>query len=372
MNATSDTDAGVGILAFQPDENLEMFSGMLARAVAEKAKDDWRKEVWPALAELGAFAAVLPEERGGYGGAHTAAIACRVLAQAGIVSPFPISSATVARALAALGGTGGRVAAVLRAIEEGSGIATLALHEEDALPSVLDPRSVLVRGAGGGRLDARKRMVAFGAEADWILVPARMDTAGLAIVMVERAKIAEATKPCILIDGTPAADLDLSAFPVTDDDVLATGDGAKRLLLWMADALAAAQCAEAVGAMRAMIDATTEYLGVRKQFGQPLSANQALRHRVVDMEIMLVKAETMAAVMAAAVDDEEAEDRSRIVAAGRYVVTRSAWKVSQEAIQMHGAIGMANETPLGRYFKRLLALSLWFGDEDAALEAASA
>lgn len=359
-------------LAFQPDESLETFSDMLARSIVGKAGKDWRTELWPTLAELGAFAALAPEERGGYGGAHTAAIACRVLAQAGIVSPFAISAATVARALAQIDRADERLGTIVRSLENGAAVATIALHEEDALPSLLDPQSVLVRDAGGYRLAARKRMVAFGAEADWVLVPVRSAAGGTAIALIERAKAMGALKPCTLIDGTPAADLELTEYPLREADVLATGEEARRLLLWMADAFAAAQCAESVGAMRALVNTTAEYLGTRKQFGQPLSANQALRHRFVDMEIMLAKAETMAAVAAAAVDAEDADDRSRIVATARYIVTRSAWKVSQEALQMHGAIGMANETPLGRYFKRLLALSLWFGDEDASLNAAFA
>ena len=215
-------------------------------------------------------------------------------------------------------------------------------------------------------------MIAFADEADWLLLPARTAAGELALVVLDLSSVAHALRHHILIDGTPAADLELADHPVAADAVVALGDEAAALIAEMADALAAAQCSEAVGAMRAMIDATRDYLGVRKQFGQPLSANQALRHRFVDMEIALAKAETMATVAAAAVDESDAAERARTVASARYVVLRAGWKVSQEAIQMHGAIGMAAETPLGGYFKRILALVLWFGDEDAALDRAAA
>lgn len=374
MNAVSDTIHEVDThLVFQPDETLDMLGDMLARALAGAKNPDWRGRLWPALQELGLFAALMPERDGGYGGARTAALACRLLAQAGLVTPFAVSSAAIARTLGDLPQPGARVDALLQALGEGEGVATLALHEGDTLPAMRNLQSVLTPSDDGGyRLDAAKRMVAFAAEADWLLLPATMPGGETAIVVLGRPTVEPALQPCVLIDGTPAAHLNLAGHPVAAEDVLVAGGEADAALARMADALAAAQCAEAVGAMRAMIDATGEYLGVRRQFGQPLSANQALRHRFVDMEIALARAETMAAVAAAAVDGEAAGQRARIVAGARHVVLRSSWKVSQEALQMHGAIGMADETPLGGHFRRLLALALWFGDEDEALKAACA
>src|SRR5690606_31845302 len=166
------------------------------------------------------------------------------------------------------------------------------------------------------------------------LIPVATDAGELAAVLVEARPLAGAMRGYGLIDGTPAADLELSGHPVAEDEVIATGEAAVALFGELCDALSAAQCAEAVGAMRAMINATRDYLGVRKQFGQPLSANQALRHRFVDMEIALAKAETMATLAAAAMEGEAAE-RSAVVAQARQVVLGAAWKVSQEAVQMH-------------------------------------
>lgn len=367
-----ETDTGLPVV-FQPDETLEMLDGMLTRALVGRTSAGWRDELWPALRELGLFTALLAEDDGGYGGARTAALGCRRLAEAGLVTPFAVSAAAITRTLVRHGGPGGRADALLRSLAGGEKVATLALHEHDALPALLAPEARLApAGDGGWTLTASKRMIAFADEADRLLLPARTAAGEPALVVLDLSSVAHALRHHILIDGTPAADLELADHPVAADAVVALGDEAAALIAEMADALAAAQCCEAVGAMRAMIDATRDYLGVRKQFGQPLSANQALRHRFVDMEIALAKAETMATVAAAAVDESDAAERARTVASARYVVLRAGWKVSQEAIQMHGAIGMAAETPLGGYFKRILALVLWFGDEDAALDRTAA
>lgn len=359
------TDAAAAVL-FQPDETLDMLGDMLSRALQDKAGADWREALWPALSELGLFAALLSEEEGGYGGARTGGLTCRLLAEAGAVTPFAMSSAAVGRTLAGRNPPTGKAAAISTALAEGKAIASLALHERDALPAIESATLRLTRDGDGWRLDGAKRMVAYAGAARWLILPARTDDGELSAVAVEASPLAGAMRHYQLIDGTPAADIDLAGHPVADDELLATGDAAGSLLMEMCDALAAAQCAETVGAMRAMTAATRDYLGTRRQFGQPLASNQALRHRFIDMEIALAKAETMAALAAAAME-EPAEARSRVIASARHVVLRAGWKVSQEAIQMHGAIGMANETPLGEYFKRILALALWLGDEDAAL-----
>lgn len=363
--STNGTDAAATVL-FQPDETLDMLGDMLSRALQGKAGTDWRKTLWPALSELGLFAALLSEEDGGYGGARTAGLACRLLAEAGAVTPFAMSSAAIGRTLAGQDAPSARAAEISTALAEGSAIASLALHERDALPAIESATLRLTRDGEGWRLDGAKRMVAYAGEARWLILPSRTDGGELAAVAVEASLLAGSMRHYQLIDGTPAADIEFARHAVVDDDVLATGAAAASLLAEMCDALAAAQCAETVGAMRAMTAATRDYLGTRRQFGQALASNQALRHRFIDMEIALAKAETMAALAAAAMD-EPAEARARVVASARHVVLRAGWKVSQEAIQMHGAIGMANETPLGAYFKRILALALWLGDEDAAL-----
>ena len=370
MTVAADSAVGPQVLPFQPDETLDMFADMLRRSLADSTPGDWASLV-KMLAGLDVFTAVMSEERGGYGGARTLAIVAEALAGQGLVTPFAMSS-VAARGLERFFGGHDGVPDILSALESGKAIVSLALHEQDALPVVSAPQARLHKVADGEYLlDANKRMVAFGAAADWIIIPARNEAGDAALVLVEACALSRNANVYALIDGTPAIDLSLSQHAIAAQNVLATGPNAEVALKWLADAWAAAQCAEACGAMATMIAMTKEYLGVRKQFGEALVVNQALRHRFIEMELMQAQAATMAAAAAAAIDGGDTHERERLVTAARYIVLRAAWKVSQEAVQMHGAIGMAAETPLGGYFKRLLALSLWFGDEDSALHALS-
>ena len=352
--------------AFQPDSELDMFADMLRRAVADCGAARWQP-AWTQLAELGALSAVMPEERGGYGGARTLALVSCVLGEAGIVSPFGVSCAALARGLAEIGAP--QVEVLLEAIGLGRLVAALALHEEDGLPKFNGFTSHLRKSGSGFRLTASKRMIPFGAEADRIILPARGDDGETVLVIIDRESIAGSMTSRVLIDGSSAVDLGLEDLELSEEAIMAQGAGAQRALEKMYDALAVSLLAEAVGAMRAMIDMTRSYLGVRRQFGAPLSVNQALRHRFVDMEIMFAKAKTMSDAAATMLESSDDEARRKMVAEARYIIGQCGRKVSQEAIQMHGAIGMAEENPLGRYFKRILSLSLWLGDEDDALRA---
>src|SRR5690606_106468 len=130
---------------------------------------------------------------------------------------------------------------------------------------VITPQAALHNAANGDYvLDAKKRMVAFGAAADWIIMPARTESGDTALVLVDACALSREADAYALIDGTPAIDLSLSQHPVAAQNVLAIGQDAEAALNWLADAWAAAQCAEACGAMATMIAMTKEYLGVRK------------------------------------------------------------------------------------------------------------
>src|SRR5690606_13567266 len=205
------------------------------------SRKDWKEQLWPALRELGLFAALLPEEDGGYGGARTAALACRLIAYAGLTTPFAISSAAIARTFANRPQLSGKAAAVAQSLTEGEAVATAALHERDALPAVMQPQARLRHAASGGwTLDGVKRMVPFAAEADWLLIPVATDAGDLAAVLVEARPLAGAMRGYGLIDGTPAADLELSGHPVAEDEVIATGEAAVALFGELCDALSAA------------------------------------------------------------------------------------------------------------------------------------
>ncbi len=125
----------------------------------------------------------------------------------------------------------------------------------------------------------------------------------------------------------------------------------------------AAVCAEAVGAMQAAIEQTTAYLKTRKQFGVPIGSFQVLQHRAVDMYVHAEQARSMA-YLAAAKLDAPRNERRRVLSAAKVLVGQAARYVGQQAVQLHGGIGVTNELAISHYFKRLTMLALAFGDVD--------
>jgi alkylation response protein AidB-like acyl-CoA dehydrogenase len=284
---------------------------------------------------------------------------------AGVVSPFVWSSAVATRALSRLDSCEA-LARHRHKLAAGESIATIAFHEDDTYPTIFTPHAHAVREGDGYHLNGRKRIVPFGADAQLVLVPAMLEKE-LALFAVDVSRQDYVMRRYAAVDRTPCADLCFKDALLSSDALLACGRQARDLLEWMQDAWIAALCADAVGAMRRVIEMTGSYLKVRQQFGRTLSSNQALRHRFVDLDMDLAQAETVSEWAAAVLDTATAPERHRAICTAHYTVVKAAWKISQEAVQMHGGIGMADETPVGLYFKRLLTMALVAGDEDRAI-----
>jgi alkylation response protein AidB-like acyl-CoA dehydrogenase len=122
--------------------------------------------------------------------------------------------------------------------------------------------------------------------------------------------------------------------------------------------------ANAVGAMSAAFDLTADYLKTREQFGKPIGANQALQHRMAEMLVELEAARSMALYAAQMIDEPDTDERARAFAAVKLVVNKAARFVGQQAVQLHGGIGVAEEHAIGRYFKHLTVIEMLFGDSD--------
>jgi alkylation response protein AidB-like acyl-CoA dehydrogenase len=126
----------------------------------------------------------------------------------------------------------------------------------------------------------------------------------------------------------------------------------------------AALCAEAVGAMAAMHELTVDYLKTRRQFGREIGTFQILQHRAVDMLIALEQARSMAMFATMMAAEENAAERRNALSAAKVQIGRSVKFVGQQAIQLHGGIGMTMEYKVGHYFKRVTMIDTMFGDAD--------
>ena len=166
-------------------------------------------------------------------------------------------------------------------------------------------------------------------------------------------------------DSQRAAEITLAKVRVGADDLLS--ENALPVVEHVVDEAIAALCAEAVGAMQSMQDLTLEYLKTRKQFGRPIGSFQVLQHRSVDMLVAVEQARSMAMFAAVMAAEENPVERRKAISAAKVQIGRSGRHVGQEAIQLHGGIGMTNEYAVGHYFKRVTMIDQLYGDADTHL-----
>jgi alkylation response protein AidB-like acyl-CoA dehydrogenase len=256
-------------------------------------------------------------------------------------------------------------------IAAGSRVLAFAQAERQARGSVTDV-AVTARAEGEAWvLDGAKTLVLAGDAADTLLVTARSgggprDAAGIGLFLVEAEAPGVSRRGYPTQDGMRAAEVTFHAARAR-----AVGDpgGAAPAVERAMDEAIAALCAEAVGVMEAMHAMTVDYLKTRVQFGRPIGENQALQHRAVDMYVSLEQARSMALFATMMAGEEDAAERRRAIHAAKVQIGRSGRHIGQEAIQLHGGIGMTMEYAVGHYFKRMTMIERGFGDTDQHLAA---
>jgi alkylation response protein AidB-like acyl-CoA dehydrogenase len=298
-------------------------------------------EVWSQFAEMGILGLPLSAEAGGFGGGAVDLMAVmEALGEALVVEPV-VPTLVGARFL--------QDASLLRAVAEGRLKLAFAHTEKGAR---YRPGFITTKYSEG-TLSGEKAAVVGAPLADKLVVSAK-DGERIGLFLVDRPDI----RPYAALDGMRAADVVLKSAKAEK----LSGD-----LASIEEALdfgAALGCAEAAGAMKFACDATLEYLKTRKQFGVPIGTFQALQHRMVDMFIAWEQARSMACLACSKVDNAEARERKRCVSAAKIKIADAARHVSQEAIQLHGGMGMSEEMKVSHAFRRLTVLAAEFGDAD--------
>jgi alkylation response protein AidB-like acyl-CoA dehydrogenase len=276
--------------------------------------------VWATFAEMGLTGLPLSPDHGGFGGGAVDLMSVmEAFGEALVVEPYVPTM--LAALLISKSGDEKQKQAILPLVAEGKMRLAFAAGERGVIGAPMADRVVLVRGSE----------VVIGKPA--ILKSYRtVDDLAAADIRLENAERIKTEKSAV-------------------DEVLDFG--------------AALSCAEAVGAMKFACDTTLEYLKTRKQFGVPIGAFQALQHRMVDMFIAYEQAKSMACLACSKVDSNEgAKDRALAVSAAKIKIADSARHVSQEAVQLHGGMGMTEELKVSHTFRRLTVLLRRFGDVD--------
>jgi pimeloyl-CoA dehydrogenase len=334
---------------------------------------DTAAQRWSGMAELGLLG--LPFDPG-LGGSGLGAVELMLVAEElgrSLGGGAWLSCVVLAGQLLAEAGTPAQCSRWIPKIA--SGEATLALAAAEA-GSRHAPAHVATRArvAGDGvRLSGCKTLVVDGDRADAFLVLARTaggddDAQGLTLLLVEAKAPGVTVLPFGTLDGRRAAQVRFDDVALHSDAVVGPAGHAFPLVDKALDRAAAALCAEAAGAIDALMGITAAHLTTRRQFGAPLAKQQVLQHRMADMLIALEQTRSMACAAAMAVEGADAARRRRLVSAAKAIAGQSGRQAGQWAIQMHGAMGMTDECRVGHYAKRLLVIGQLFGDASHHLD----
>jgi pimeloyl-CoA dehydrogenase small subunit len=329
--------------------------------------DGWSRALWAHYAELGLLGLPFAEEHGGFGGGGIdVMLVMEAFGRVLVLEPY-LATVVLAGTALRLAGNAAQRAALLPQVAEGKLLLAFAHGERQARYDLSDVLTTAKPKGGGWVLDGAKSIVMHGDSADKLVVSARTagdrnDSAGISLFLVDAAANGVARRSYAMRDGTRAADLALSGVEIGADALLGEVGAGLSVIERVVEAGIAATAAEAVGAMETMQAMTLEYLKTRQQFGRPIGQNQALQHRASEMFMSLEQARSMAMLAAIMVDEPDAAERAHNITMAKVGVGQAARFVSQNAVQLHGGIGMTEEYAVGHYFRRCMVIEHTFGD----------
>ncbi|HEV2303446.1 MAG TPA: acyl-CoA dehydrogenase family protein [Stellaceae bacterium] len=339
------------------------------RKTYAQSPEGWSREVWAQHAELGLLGLPFAEEYGGTaGGPVETMIAMEAFGRALALEPY-FATVVLGGGFLRHGGGPEQKAALLPEIAAGKLTLAFAATERHSRYDLADVATRARRDGAAWVLDGEKGVVLHGDSADKLLVTARLgggqrERDGIGLFLVDAGQPGVTRRGYPTQDGLRAAEVTLAGVRVGPEGVIGEPGAALPLVERVADEAIAALCAEAVGAMAAMHELTVEYLKTRRQFGREIGKFQVLQHRAVEMLIALEQARSMAmyATMMAAAEDPA--ERGAAMSAAKVQIGRSGRFVGQQAVQLHGGIGMTMEYKVGHYFKRVTMIDQLFGDAD--------
>ncbi|WP_397421311.1 acyl-CoA dehydrogenase family protein [Phenylobacterium sp.] len=337
------------------------------RRAAVSNEPGWRPEVWKAFAEeLGILGAPFSEDLGGLGGGPIDnMIVMEEFGKALVVEPY-LGTVVIGGGFLKHSGHAG-AADLIGGIIEGKNLFAFAQAEPQSRYNLASVATTAKKDGAGWILNGHKAVVMGAPFATHLFVTARTsgaerDAGGISVFLVDKAAKGVTTRDYPTVDGNRASEVYFENVSVGADALIGTADNGLPLVEKVVDETIAAMCAEACGVLSKLHTGTVEYTKQRKQFGAPISSFQVLQHRMVDMFINVEQAISMTYMANIKVTDEA--ERAKAISAAKVQIGKACRFVGQNAIQLHGGMGMTDEMAIGHYFKRATMIESAFGSVD--------
>lgn len=368
---------------FSYTEEQTLLRNSVSKYLADNYKfDAWRKFTrgdtgrdpnnWKQFAELGLLAAPFAEEHGGLGGGPVdTLIIMEEFGKALVVEPY-VPTVVIGGGVIRHGGTEAQKSEWLGKIAGGETIMAFAFAEPKGRYNLADLTTTAKKQGGGYVLNGQKAVVIGAPWADTLVVTARTaggqrDKSGVSVFLVDKKSKGVSLRDYPTVDSLRASEVTFENVEVPAANLVGTADDGLPLIERVTDEAIAAICAEASGCMKVLVDTTVEYSKTRKQFGVPIGKFQVLQHRMVDMFVNYEQSVSITLMVTLKLDQSDAE-RAKAASAAKVTIGKAGRYVGQQAVQIHGGIGMTDELNVGHYFKRLTMIDTLFGSTDHHLK----
>ena len=338
-----------------------------------KTEEGFSRDNWSSFAELGWLALPFSEDSGGFGGtAVETMIMMEEFGKGLVVEPY-VTTVIMTGSIIEAGGSIAHREGVLAEIMAGTKLGSVAYVEPQARFNLADVTTTATATEDGYIVSGFKGVVLGGPSADLLVVPARTsgeqrDSEGITLFLIDADAEGISRRDYPTIDGGRASEITFEKVAVSSADVLGeVGEGLSLLEVGINNGILAV-CAEAVGAMEVLYKTTVEYCKTREQFGQPIGKFQVLQHRMVDMFMEHEQAKSLLYMAAIRMSEDDELAAIKAISALKVQVGKGGRFVGQNAIQLHGGMGMTDELNVGHYFKRITAVETLFGNADFHLK----
>jgi alkylation response protein AidB-like acyl-CoA dehydrogenase len=337
------------------------------RRAALAKEPGWSPAIWKAFAEeLGILGAPFSEELGGLGGGPIEnMIVMQEMGRSLVVEPY-LGTVVIGGGFLKHSGYAG-AETLIGQIISGEAIFAFAYAEPQGRYNLADLKTTAKKDGAGWTLNGAKSVVIGAHYATHLFVTARTgggqrDQDGVSVFIVEKSAAGVSTRDYPTVDGFRASEVTFENVKLGADALVGPEGKAMPLIEKVVDEAVVATCGEACGVVAKLHEGTLEYTRQRRQFGQPISAFQVLQHRMVDMFIQVEQAVSMTYMATIKLGDDK--QRSKAAAAAKVQIGKACRFVGQNAIQLHGGMGMTDEMAIGHYFKRATMIESAFGSTD--------